>query len=381
MSPQRRGFTRSRGVNAPLYILAGLGCLALLVVVLLVGAAISMRSGQTPAVPATPMTNVVTPTGGPPSAWYQVYFTQPKNPDDGVHTGGLDGIVAASIGQARQTLDVVTFEFDSLPLADALIAAHKRGVRVRFVMDSENIDTEAYRQITTGGIPVVTDSRNAFTHSKFIVIDGQRVWTGSWNLKDSDTYRNNNNLILIESPELAANYTHEFEKMFVKRQFGPAKDSDTPYPQLTIQGTRIENYFAPQDHVADHIVQVIQKAQSSIRFLAFSFTNDQIGKAMVARAQAGVNVKGVFETRGGDTAASEYGRMKKAGLDVRLDGNPYTMHDKVIIVDESIVITGSFNFTAQADASNDENIVIIYQPDIAALYLAEFDKIYGQAKP
>lgn len=367
-----------------LYLSSALGCLGLLVLVGLVGAGlIRQLLGISSPIAALPTDTPILATTAAPGAplWYRVYFTQPESPDDGVHTGGVDEIVAQSIGEAQTTVDVVTFEFDSMAMADALIAAHERGVRVRFVMDSENTDTEAFGKIDQAGIPVVTDSRNAFTHSKFIVIDGQRIWTGSWNLKDNDTYRNDNNLILIESPELAENYTREFEEMFVNRRFGGRKTVETPHPQVTIQGILIENYFSPRDQVANHIVQTLQNAQKDIRFLAFSFTSDSIAKAMLDRAKAGVSVAGVFETRGGDTSASEYGRMKRAGLDVRLDGNPFTMHHKVIIIDESIVITGSYNFSAQADDANDENVVIIHSPEIAALYLAEFDRVYAQAKP
>lgn len=363
---------------------SALGCLALIALVGLVAVGFILRTGDALMPGATPPTDTPAPAVSPVTAalpWIQVYFTRPKNPDDGVRSGGVDEIVAASIDGAQKTLDVVTFEFDSQRLAAALIAAHNRGVRVRFVMDGENTDTDAYRRIEFAGIPTVTDSRNAFTHSKFIVIDGQRVWTGSWNLKDSDTYRNDNNLILIESPELAENYTREFEEMFVHKRFGGRKTATTPHPQITIQGVLIENYFSPRDQVATHLIQSIRGAQRSIRFLAFSFTSDSIAQAMLDRARAGVSVAGVFETRGGDTSASEYGRMKRAGLDVRLDGNPFTMHHKVIIIDESLVITGSYNFSAQADDSNDENVLIIHSPEVAALYLAEFERIYGQAKP
>ena len=56
------------------------------------------------------------------------------------------------------------------------------------------------------------------------------------------------------------------------------------------------------------------------------------------------------------------------------------MHHKVIIIDDSIVITGSYNFTANAETQNDENILVIHSPDIAADYLKEFEKIYDQAQ-
>ena len=65
-----------------------------------------------------------------------------------------------------------------------------------------------------------------------------------------------------------------------------------------------------------------------------------------------------------------------AGLDVWLDGNPRLMHHKVIIIDGQIVITGSYNFSNNAEQNNDENTLIIHNQDIAAQYMTEFQQIY-----
>ncbi|HMO56365.1 MAG TPA: phospholipase D-like domain-containing protein, partial [Roseiflexaceae bacterium] len=67
------------------------------------------------------------------------------------------------------------------------------------------------------------------------------------------------------------------------------------------------------------------------------------------------------------------------GVDVLEDGNCYIMHHKVIIIDDRIVITGSYNFTASAETSNDESLLIIDDPTLAAAYVAEFDRLYAQA--
>jgi phosphatidylserine/phosphatidylglycerophosphate/cardiolipin synthase-like enzyme len=64
---------------------------------------------------------------------------------------------------------------------------------------------------------------------------------------------------------------------------------------------------------------------------------------------------------------------------VRQDGNGSFLHDKIIIIDNSIVVTGSLNYSTNADESNEENIVIVDNAEIAALYLQEFDKLWNQA--
>jgi phosphatidylserine/phosphatidylglycerophosphate/cardiolipin synthase-like enzyme len=113
--------------------------------------------------------------------------------------------------------------------------------------------------------------------------------------------------------------------------------------------------------------------------MAFSFTDDRIGDVLRDKHRAGLEVKGVLEYRGSETEYSEYGAMKEAGIDVLQDGNPYIMHHKIFIIDGQRVILGSFNFSRSADESNDENILIITDPDITQAYLAEFQRIYAQA--
>lgn len=320
--------------------------------------------------------------------WYRLYFTAPRYPDNPAnHHGGLDAKLAELMDTATTTLDVADYDFDLANVADAMARAAKRGVRVRMVTDSDTLnDTKnqaiqaALATVRGAGITIVGDNRGPIMHDKFTVVDGEWVETGSWNYTDGDTYRLNNNMIMIHSRELAANYTAEFERMFVKKQFGPNKDKTVPYPVVTIDGTRIENYFAPRGNVASHIVDTIARSQRSIDFLAFSFTSDKIAKAMLDRHQAGVTVSGVFETTGSNTQFSEYTKMKRQGLPVYQDGNPWVMHHKVIIIDERIVIFGSFNFSDNADTQNDENLLIVDNPDIARAFKAEFDRVLALAQ-
>jgi phosphatidylserine/phosphatidylglycerophosphate/cardiolipin synthase-like enzyme len=65
---------------------------------------------------------------------------------------------------------------------------------------------------------------------------------------------------------------------------------------------------------------------------------------------------------------------------VRQDGNGGFLHHKVIIVDERYVITGSLNFSTRAEETNDENVIIIDNPDIARLYIEEFERVWALGK-
>ena len=321
-------------------------------------------------------------SGQEPEGWYDVYFTTPRYPDKpDYHQGGLDTQLVAFINSAQKTIDIAIYDFDLENVANALAEAAGRGVRVRMVTDSDTLTNEnskiqkAFDILKQAKIPIVDDQRGPIMHNKFVIVDGRAVWTGSWNFTDGDTYRLNNNAIKIFSDQLAQNYTAEFEKMFVQRSFGPSKPAGGTEALVTLQGVPIENYFAPEDGVAAKIVARLAQAKQSIHFLAFSFTSDPIGSAMLARAKAGVSVAGVFETTGSETQFSEYGKMRKAKLDVLQDGNPYVMHHKVIIIDGRTVIFGSFNFSNNADKDNDENLLIIDDPVLAQSFEAEFQRV------
>ncbi|MBN1811038.1 MAG: phospholipase [Anaerolineae bacterium] len=322
--------------------------------------------------------------------WIRVYFTSPRYPDDdSYHYGGLDEQLAAVLGYAESSVDVAAYDFDLESVTEALIDAHQRGVKVRFVTDSDNANEDAVGQLRQAEIPVVEDKRDeGLMHNKFVIIDGEWIWLGSWNLTENGTYRNNNNAVLIASPALAENYTAEFEEMFTG-QFGPTSPANTPHPHIFItteldggqtKQVALENYFAPEDEAQAQIIAEIQGAQSRIRFLAFTFTSDEIAEAMLERARAGVVVQGVIEDRNAEQDYSDYERLRAEVHDVLPDGNPYIMHHKVIIIDDQTVILGSYNFTASAENRNDENVLIIHDPEVAALFVEEFGRVYETAR-
>jgi phosphatidylserine/phosphatidylglycerophosphate/cardiolipin synthase-like enzyme len=99
---------------------------------------------------------------------------------------------------------------------------------------------------------------------------------------------------------------------------------------------------------------------------------------MMAKSDQGVEVAGLFEARGANSPYSECPRLLDYGIDVRLDGNPRVMHHKVMIIDSQTVVTGSFNFSANAAEDNDENVVIIHSPAVAAYYEAEFARLVAE---
>ena len=313
--------------------------------------------------------------------WFELYFTNPRSPLATQETGGPDGPLAAAIDSARLSVDVAIYSLSLNSIRDALLRAHDRGVQVRMVMESDNLDRSDPQKLKDAGIPILGDRREGLMHDKFVVIDNTDVWMGSMNFTDSGTYADNNNLIRIHSVEMAENYTNEFEEMFVDDKFGPDVVADTPNPRVTIDGTPIDVYFAPDDNVQASLLDLINNARESIYFMAFSFTADLLGEAVRLSAEDGLVVAGVMETdQVKSNIGTEFDLFSQAGLDVFRDGNEGQMHHKVMIIDESIVFFGSYNFTASAETKNDENLIVIYNEDIAAQFVAEFQRVYKQAQ-
>jgi phosphatidylserine/phosphatidylglycerophosphate/cardiolipin synthase-like enzyme len=328
-----------------------------------------------------------TPISATPSQWWEVYFTDPQNlnnPDD--PAGSIEERLIQLIDEARVSIHIASFEFNLPRVADALIAAKARGVDVRWVTDDKNgleIDANPNRgqfaRLMAGGIEVKDDAgRSALMHNKFWIFDRQIVWTGSTNITVNGIYKQNNNVIAIHSAEAALIFEREWEELW-NAQLGPRAPSNVGSQWLILDGTPIQVLFSAEDHVVGNLIALVNDAQSSIRFLAFSFTDYPLAQAMIERAGAGVDVQGVFETFGSNSPRSELGTFWCAGIPARQDGNSSFLHHKVIVIDNSIVVTGSLNFSSNADDANEENVVILENAEIAALYLQEYQKIWEQA--
>ena len=338
--------------------------------------------------PVDPTQIVVRPTVEiPVGSWWEVYFTDPLLVNDPAQwQNSVEGRLVEKINAAQNSIHIAAFEFDLIPVAEALIAARNRGVDVRWVTDDEHgleADEEPGRgqfaMLQQAGIEVRADTRSALMHNKFWIFDAQTVWTGSTNITESAIFKQDNNTIVIHSPVVAAMFEREFQEMW-DGQFGPTSPSQLAEQSTTVAGTPIWVVFTSEDRALEQaIIPVVNFAQFSIRFLAFSFTDYPLANAMVTRGHSGVSVAGVYEKVGSDTDASEFKTLYCGGAAVRRDGNSGFMHNKVIIVDGRYVITGSMNYSTSAEESNDENVIILENPDIAGLYLQDFERVWTRA--
>jgi phosphatidylserine/phosphatidylglycerophosphate/cardiolipin synthase-like enzyme len=379
MSPKRRS-ARS-----------GTSVALLTIIVLVVIGLYNFLTGKSPE-DTFPQVTATAPVVAAPTSinasgsWWEVYFTDPQhvnNPQD--WQGSIEGRLIDKINAAQKSIHIASFEFDLTPVAQALIAAKQRGVDVRWVTDDESglqadeePDRGQFKMLQDAGIEVRSDSRSALMHNKFWIFDGETAWTGSTNITESGVFQQNNNTIVIHSPEVAAIYEREFEEMW-NGKYGPKSPSTADQQSVTVNGTPIQIYFSPEDKVMEQVIPLVSSAQSNIRFMAFSFTDYPLAKAMIDRAAAGVNTAGIYEKTGSETEGAEMKTFYCAKVPVRQDGNPRFLHDKIIVIDNHIVVSGSFNFSSNATENNDENVIIIDSPEIASLYMQEFARLWSIA--
>jgi len=211
-------------------------------------------------------------------------------------------------------------------------------------------------------------------HNKFCIFDNKLLMTGSMNPTKRGTAYNDNNLFFINSPSLIKNYEDEFEEISSNNSI----NNPTTYEEITFNNKPIKNYFCPEDGCEEKILSELETAKSSIKFMTFTFTSNPIGNLLLEKWNSGLNVEGVFEKRQ-KSQWWEFTLLNESGVPVYLDGNPYTMHHKVFIIDDKKVIFGSMNPTASANNKNDENIIISYDPALAKKFLEEYEYVKGEA--
>ena len=309
---------------------------------------------------------------------WQLYFTAPTGERTSDGQLGIDVRLADAITRSKVSLDIAAFEFDNRVLTEAVLDAKDRGLQVRLVTDEAlglKGKSSTLLQLVHAGIPVVArKSVGALMHNKFMILDGKTVWTGSWNYTEGSTYRNNENTLVFDAPEIADLYRVKFEEMFTGKTFG-RKAANNDIHRIEVGGTLIEVGFTPNRKIEAHLAHLISTARRSVHFMMFLFANEALGDAIVACHARGVPVQGILEKKMSKAGRfNQLGKLQKTGVEVRFDDNVFFLHHKTIIIDESIVNTGSMNFTRNALEVNDENIIIVYDAILARVYLEEFNR-------
>lgn len=130
------------------------------------------------------------------------------------------------------------------------------------------------------------------------------------------------------------------------------------------------------DSSIGRLARYILLARESIDVCQYSITNQFLTEAILRRYKLGVKVRIITDHEGANILSSQLEEFYKLGIQIRPHRGNGLMHNKFIIIDGTIVATGSFNFTSQAMMENYENIVVTDQTDIVGRYIQNFSKMW-----
>ena len=278
-------------------------------------------------------------------------------------------------------------------LLKALEAARSRGVTVRGVVDRDreggnvfgstdrwvrrlgNVrdDAEAERTLDRQDAPPRYDRK---MHNKFFVVDGRWVWTGSANVSDAGTGGHHANVVaVVDSPGLAGVYLREFAQMWAGH-FHQLKESDG-VDRVAIGRTGAEVWFSPQDRtMRKGVLPLIARAQHRIDVAMYYLTSSFAAEALIAAHKRGVAVRVIIDATSARNRYSKHRRLREAGIPVKVEDWHGKMHMKAAVLDGRAVIVGSMNWTVSGAAYNDENTLILRDPDLAAEFETIFDDLW-----
>ncbi|MGD1876446.1 MAG: phosphatidylserine/phosphatidylglycerophosphate/cardiolipin synthase family protein [Kiloniellaceae bacterium] len=342
-------------------------------------------------------------------------------PDD------LEKTIVDFIDDAKASLDVAVQEIESRAIAEALVRARQRGVRVRLVLEQDYLRADKpwadpftvggedeenrnlFAAMLRAGIDARTDYNPHIFHQKFIIRDsgGRRraLLTGSTNFTPTGvgshpSKKNLNHLVVVHDQWVCNEYDDEFTEIW-QGTFGKVRNRHEPSPRNnTVAGISVRALFAP-DHAPEmEIMKQILKAKERVDFAIFTFARSSgIDDTLVAMAKGGLKIRGIFDSGQGnrdwaatrmvaDSGGEAYLASRKKGLG--------KLHHKLMVIDGALIIAGSFNYTDPANRLNDENILVIgdlededpvaqaTQRECAAFALAEIDRmieVHGERVP
>lgn len=373
----------------------------------------------------------------------------------------FEQMVIDAIAQAKSSIDVAVQEFRLPNVAKALRDRAKAGVKVRVIL--ENTYSRPYSAYTSADVaklpkreqdryqeartlidqnrdgqlnPSEINERDALVildnakiariddtadgsrgsglmHHKFLVIDNQTVIVASANFTLSDFFGdlrtessrgNANNLLKINSPDLAKLFTEEFNFLWGRR-FGTKKPY-RPAQQVKIGDTLIAVQFSPasskvewQETSNGLIARLLAQAEHSIDLALFVFSEQDLVNTIEPQAQKGIPIRALIEpsfmyrpySEGLDmlgVALSDHCKLEANNRPwqspIKTVGVPQLppgdmLHHKFGMVDRHTVLTGSHNWTPAANRNNDETLLAIRSPVVAAHFQQEFERLYANA--
>ncbi|MGO8950611.1 MAG: phospholipase D-like domain-containing protein [Ktedonobacterales bacterium] len=299
------------------------------------------------------------------------------------------------IGGTENSLDVAIYDLRHPLVLAALAALTKRNVRLRLAYDGGEERTGGLggdpksggtgeALAAAGLLPFATavhEQGRHLMHDKFLVRDGKSLWVGSANFTVGGLELQDNNCLAIASSPLAACYTTVMEEL-LQPHHRHTHQSGTP-PTIEVGGTPLRPYFEPADGDGIELaIATALKGARRVRIAAFLMSNPDILEALLPFADSPrADIQGVYDPHGMQDVL-HYSRQNPRVFwflhDPRFVAAPSHgfvpgreqdfMHNKIFVIDDHLVFTGSYNFSENAE-ENDETVLQVDSPGIATAYI------------
>ncbi len=313
-------------------------------------------------------------------------FTHPEEDASPLRREAPLTAILERVRDARQRIEIWCYGLDEPSLILTLQQARERGVEIRIVGSQDR----SYPELEEAGFSVELRARTGLQHSKVMLVDRHWLISGTGNFTTSGLFYNHNLFFHLPLSPSAAD------------SLARSLDHETdPTPPITLPlGGRALLSPSRGRLIQSLLVQAILSARHSIRYLIFSHTDPVITDALLWKANQGVIVEGIYDdpyhtrllredTEGGrlnNRLGITLSRIYTEGNESRYRKNRDELHGghlhhKTLLIDHSLVLTGSYNWSLSARDSNLELLFRFENPALARLFHREFERIRKRAHP
>ena len=137
-----------------------------------------------------------------------------------------------------------------------------------------------------------------------------------------------------------------------------------------------KTYFSPGEDCRNAIISKLRQAKKEVKICVFTITDNKIGNVIRDMHFNGIDVKIITDNHKKDDRGSDIEYLDEKGLNIKIDNTDAHMHHKFAIIDDKILINGSYNWTVSAAEKNQENIIVTDNRNFVSAFSKEFDKLW-----